>query len=132
MPLEISPKDIKDLIDIQRVLKINSKDIKEPKPWKDSLHTSLSMVSTSPSKGKAGSILYERLFNLSDQILEEGLPIRCEVFLYEKLTGVLLKTAISDLEGYFTFYNLSTSLEYLISANDNKYQFKSIIKNYNI
>lgn len=78
------------------------------------------------------SALYPRLTILSDQILEEGLPIRCKVFLYERQTGTLLKTTMSGIDGYFTFYNLDPTLEYIVTANDNKYQYLSIIKNYNI
>ena len=57
--------------------------------------------------------------------------MKVKLFLYERNTGVLIKTTFSDTEGNFSFLNLNKDLEYFVTANDNKYQFQSVIKNYN-
>lgn len=100
--------------------------------FKESLRRDLVFVDTNLNQDRyRKSVLYSELKDISDQILEEGLPVRCKAFLYERETGTLLKTTISDINGYFTFYNLDSNLEYIITANDNKYQYSSVIKNYN-
>lgn len=81
---------------------------------------------------KTSAKLYKNLKNISDVVLEEGLPAKqVTVFLNERNSGILLKTTKSDEKGGFSFYNLSSDLEYTVTANDSKYQFGSIIKNYN-
>ena len=81
---------------------------------------------------KSAAKLYKNLKNISDIVLEEGLPAKqVTVFLNERNSGILLKTTKSDEKGEFSFYNLSSDLEYTVTANDSKYQFGSIIKNYN-
>ena len=78
-----------------------------------------------------GQTLYKDFENIYDKVLEEGLPVKVKLFLYERNTGVLIKTTFSDTEGNFSFLNLNKDLEYFVTANDNKYQFQSVIKNYN-
>ena len=75
--------------------------------------------------------LYKNLKEIEDIVLEEGVPTITKLFLYERKTGFLIKTTTSDINGFFKFYNLNENNEYLITSNDNKYQFQSIIKNYN-
>lgn len=75
--------------------------------------------------------LYKDFENIYDKVLEEGLPVEVKLFLYERNTGVLIKTTFSDIEGNFSFLNLNKDLEYFVTANDNKYQFQSVLKNYN-
>lgn len=77
------------------------------------------------------NLLYTDTFTLSDIVLEEGIPTQTKLFLLEKNTNTLLKSTISDSSGVFHFYNLSPAFDYIITANDPKYQFQSIIKNYN-
>lgn len=75
--------------------------------------------------------LYKDFENIYDKVLEEGLPVEVKLFLYERNTGILIKTTFSDTEGNFSFLNLNKDLEYFVTANDNKYQFQSVLKNYN-
>lgn len=83
------------------------------------------------NKTYASSMLYKNVTSIVDIVLEEGTPIRTTLYLHEKNTNALLKTTTSDLTGTFNFYNLSPEFEYIVTANDPKYQFQSIIKNYN-
>lgn len=76
-------------------------------------------------------VLYSVFENIHDVVLEEGIPVQVKLFLYERNTGVLIKTTMSNREGVFSFLNLNKDLEYFITANDNKYQFQSVVKNYN-
>lgn len=69
--------------------------------------------------------------NISDYVFKENVPVSVKLFLYERQSGELLYTTISDSNGYFEFKNLDSTLEYIITSNDDTYQFKSIIKNYN-
>ena len=69
--------------------------------------------------------------NISDYVFKENIPVSVKLFLYERQSGELLYTTISDSNGYFEFKNLDSTLEYIITSNDDTYQFKSIIKNYN-
>lgn len=87
----------------------------------------LGLISTTESD----SFLYKDVSSIVDVVLEEGTPIRTTLYLHEKNTNMLLKTTTSDLTGTFKFYNLSKEFEYIVTANDPKYQFQSIIKNYN-
>lgn len=75
-------------------------------------------------------VLYKNLENISDVVLEEGVPVSVKLYLHEKNTGKLIKTTVSSLSGVFNFFNLKAELEYVVTAHDNKYQFQSIIKNY--
>ena len=77
------------------------------------------------------SVLYKKVKDIFDIVLEEGNPIQTKLYLLEKNTNLLIKTTMSNKEGEFYFYNLSTDFEYVVTANDPKYQFQSIIKNYN-
>lgn len=75
--------------------------------------------------------LYAEYETISDYVLEEGLPIKTKLYLYEKGTGQLVKTTYSDLNGYFEFNLLNKDDEYIVRASDKKYQFQSINKDYN-
>lgn len=75
--------------------------------------------------------LYAEYETISDHVLEEGLPIKTKLYLYEKGTGQLVKTTYSDLNGYFEFNLLNKDDEYIVRASDKKYQFQSINKDYN-
>lgn len=83
------------------------------------------------NKLKVKQKLYNTFEHIEDVVLEEGLPVSIKLYLYERKTGVLIKTTISDKKGIFTFNNLNKDLEYIVTANDSKYQFQSVIKNYN-
>lgn len=83
------------------------------------------------SKIKTEDLLYKNYEEIFDIVLEEGLPVQTKLYLYEKETGYLIKTTISDKSGNFSFHNLKKEFEYIVTANDPKYQFQSIIKNYN-
>ena len=92
------------------------------------------LLETTPkleSDVKVTNILYKAVKNISDVVLEEGLPIRTKLYLYEKFTGQLIKTTSSNNLGEFVFSGLEPHLEYIVRASDHKYQFKSILKDYN-
>lgn len=74
--------------------------------------------------------LYKGYTDIMDIVLEEGLPVKTLLYLHERITGKLLKTTFSNLQGEFKFYNLSDKIHHVITSHDNKYQFKSILKNY--
>lgn len=76
------------------------------------------------------NLLYKNVRELSDVVTEESLPVQVKLYLYEKYSGVLIKTTMSDLEGRFKFTALDVNLEYVVTAHDPKLQFKSILKNY--
>ena len=86
---------------------------------------------TNLDKMKPIQAMYENYENIVDVVLEEGVPVQVKLYLYERTTGELLKTTTSNSEGIFTFNNLGKDLEYIVTANDSKYQFQSVIKNYN-
>lgn len=67
---------------------------------------------------------------LEDYVYEEGVPVKTKLYLYERYSGELISKTWSDKNGYFIFKNLDSSLEYVVTSNDKKHQFKSIIKNY--
>lgn len=67
---------------------------------------------------------------LEDYVYEEGVPVKTKLYLYERYSGELISKTWSDKNGYFIFKNLDSSLEYIVTSNDKKHQFKSIIKNY--
>lgn len=78
-------------------------------------------------------VLYKNLKSIEDTVLKEGIPAEgVKLFLYERFTGTLIKTTTSSDLGKFSFNFLSKDLEYVITANDANYQFKSIIKNYDV
>ena len=76
--------------------------------------------------------LYKNTYSIKDIVLEEGLPVQSKLYLYDKATGELLKTTVSNIKGEFLFIDLNTNFEYIVTATDPKYQFQSIIKDYNI
>lgn len=80
--------------------------------------------------GRNFNLLFKNVQNISDQVLEEGVPVSVKLFLYHKATGQLVKTTVSASNGWFSFYDLDSEQEYIVSASDNKKQFKSIIKDY--
>lgn len=67
---------------------------------------------------------------LEDIVLKENKPVSVNLYLYERLKGMLIATTISNKEGKFKFVELDPDLEYVVTAHDPEYQFKSIIKNY--
>lgn len=75
--------------------------------------------------------LYSHTRDIIDLVLEENIPVKTKLFLFEKYTGKLLKTTVSNIKGEFGFFNLSENLEYIVTSHDEKHQFKSILKNYN-
>lgn len=78
------------------------------------------------------SVLYRNMFSIQDIVLKEEYPVKTKLYLYEKNQGSLIKVTVSDQEGVFQFNNLNPELEYIVRASDNSYQFKSILKDYNI
>ena len=75
--------------------------------------------------------MYKNTKTITDIVLEEGLPVITKLYLYERYTGELLKVTSSNSKGQFTFLDLKEDIEYIIRASDNKYQFQSILKDYN-
>ena len=88
-------------------------------------------ISEHSLEGNQHSILYKNTKTIIDIVLEEGLPIVTKLYLYERYTGELLKVTYSNSKGQFTFLDLKEDIEYIIRASDNKYQFQSILKDYN-
>lgn len=68
--------------------------------------------------------------NIKDYVYKENVGVRTNLFLYERESGELIYKTESDDTGYFEFNNLDKNLEYVVTSNDKKHQFKSIIKNY--
>lgn len=101
--------------------------LKTSKPIATKFKTVFNIIS--PEIG-VQSLLYKDMKTISDVILEEGQPVIAKLFLYERGTGTLLKTTISDVKGRFNFYNLSRNFEYRVTSNDPKYQFRTITKTY--
>lgn len=95
------------------------------------LETSFINQNTIKSEVVVKQALYSEFEHIHDVVLEEGVPVKVKLFLYERNTGELVKTTLSDKDGVFSFLNLNKDLEYFITANDNKYQFQSVVKNYN-
>lgn len=75
--------------------------------------------------------LYKNVKNIKDIVLEEGVPIQTKLYLYEKSTGQFLKTTNSNKLGEFIFLDLDVNANYIVRASDKKYQFQSILKDYN-
>ena len=88
-------------------------------------------ISEHSLEGNQHNILYKNTKTITDIVLEEGLPIVTKLYLYERYTGELLKVTSSNSKGQFTFLDLKEDIEYIIRASDNKYQFQSILKDYN-
>lgn len=74
--------------------------------------------------------LHPKSVNIKDIVLEENRPIQAKLYLYERESGVLIKTTYSNLKGEFEFNNLDPTMEYRVTSNDPKYQFQTITKNY--
>lgn len=128
----IKPKVLKQYSKINKKFNFKTKKITSTIPYK----TNYKKEKLNFNSRKSEDILYRssmylKLINIKDQVLEEGNPVMCKLFLYEKQTGKLLKTTFSSKNGEFIFYDLNPNLEYIITAKDDKYQFKSIIKDYN-
>ena len=77
------------------------------------------------------NILYKNIKSITDIVLEEGVPVVTKLYLYERHTGQLIKVTSSNSLGIFSFLDLEVDLEYIVRASDSKYQFHSIIKDYN-
>lgn len=80
---------------------------------------------------KSNNILYHKVIEIKDIVLEEGIPVITKLYLYEKFSGQLLKTTNSNKLGQFIFTRLDPILDYVVRASDPKYQFQSILKDYN-
>lgn len=74
--------------------------------------------------------LHKKSVKIKDIVLEENVPIQAKLYLYERESGVLIKTTYSDKKGVFEFNNLDPEMEYRVTSNDPKYQFQTITKNY--
>lgn len=79
---------------------------------------------------KSLNLLYQHVIEITDIVMEESIPVSVKLYLYEKYSGVLIKTTLSDRKGRFTFTALNPNLDYIVTAHDPKLQFQSIIKNY--
>lgn len=77
------------------------------------------------------SLIIDDTTNIKDYVYEEGQPVKVLLYLYERHSGQLISKLWSNLDGYFEFKDLDKKLEYVVTAHDPKYQFRSIIKNYN-
>lgn len=70
------------------------------------------------------------LTDIKDFVYEEGIPVVTKLFLLKRQSGHLVAQTISTSTGYFEFKNLDKNLEYIVVSTDKKYQFKSILKDY--
>lgn len=95
------------------------------------LKTFIKNVSHDLNNVEYNNILYKNVKNIMDIVLEENVPVKTKLYLYEKYTGQLLKTTDSNSLGSFSFLDLDTKLDYIVRASDPKYHFQSILKDYN-
>lgn len=98
-----------------------------------------------PDKGEQDRLIFEisssysfsvnlRLQNTLDLrglVTEEDSPVSVQLFIYDKSSGLLVGTTRSNTEGEFVFKNLDSNLEYAVTSFDKKYQYKSIIQDFN-
>ena len=76
------------------------------------------------------NLIIKNIYTIKDYVYKENVGVRTTLFLYERESGELIYKTESDDTGYFEFHNLDKNLEYVVTSNDKKHQFKSIIKNY--
>lgn len=67
---------------------------------------------------------------IKDIVYEEGIPVSTKLFLLKRSNGHLVAQTTSKANGHFEFNNLNKDIEYIVIASDKKYQFKSILKDY--
>lgn len=70
--------------------------------------------------------------DLKDFVYEEEVPVQTDLYLLERHSGQILKRTRSDTKGFFEFKSLDPELEYIIISPDVKYQYKSVIKDYDL
>lgn len=70
-------------------------------------------------------------FTLEGLITEEDIPVSVQLYIYNKKTGELVSKTTSNKLGEYSFEQLDKTLEYFVTAYDKKYQYKSIIQDYN-
>lgn len=70
--------------------------------------------------------------DLKDFVYEEEVPVQTELYLLERHSGQILKRTRSNTQGFFEFKDLDPELEYIIISPDIKYQYKSVIKDYDL
>lgn len=68
--------------------------------------------------------------SIKDYVFEENTPVITTLFLLERQTGRLVAKTTSNSNGYFEFININIDLEYIVVTPDKKYQYKSILKDY--
>ena len=68
---------------------------------------------------------------LEGLITEEDIPVSVQLYIYNKKTGELVSKTTSNKLGEYSFEQLDKTLEYFVTAYDKKYQYKSIIQDYN-
>lgn len=135
--LEVRPEKIDSIAESFSNTPMNTSknvllDLKEGLLYNNSHYTSNGISQKSLSIGDVvlAQNLYESYMNIEDVVLEEGLPVKTTLYLHERVSGKLIKTTSSDLQGNFKFYNLSDKINHVVTSHDNKYQFKSVLKNY--
>ena len=74
---------------------------------------------------------FETTFDLKGLVTEEDIPVVTKLFIYERLSGLLIGSTTSNKDGIYVFRQLDKNLEYIITSYDRKYQYKSIIQDYN-
>lgn len=111
----------------------NLKTLEERFQATKSVRTFIKETVLDAEKGQMYSynILYKNTKSITDIVLEEGVPVVTKLYLYERHTGQLIKVTSSNSLGVFSFLDLEVDLEYIVRASDSKYQFHSIIKDYN-
>ena len=111
----------------------NLKTLEEQFQATKSVRTFIKETVLDEEKGQMYSynILYKNIKSITDIVLEEGVPVVTKLYLYERHTGQLIKVTSSNSLGIFSFLDLEVDLEYIVRASDSKYQFHSIIKDYN-
>lgn len=121
---DISLKTVEYSIDLMKTYENNFQASKPVRAFIKNLDYELSIT-------EHENTLYKNTKNISDIVLEENVPIKTKLYLYEKYTGQLLKTTGSDSLGRFSFLDLNPQLDYIVRTSDPKYHFQSVLKDYN-
>lgn len=57
-----------------------------------------------------------------------NITLPCVVRLYERISGNLVESTWSDIEGSYSFFNLNKNTKYYVMAMDPKSQFNAVIQ----
>lgn len=76
--------------------------------------------------------IFEDYVFIRDYVFKENIPVQTNLYLIERQSGQILKRTKSDTTGFFEFTDLDPNLEYIIISPDGMYQYKSVIKDYDL